>query len=59
MDPKETRRLLSDFSRYPIFVLYREDQVAAALPLGTAATIDKLRECATALPQSAISARTE
>ena len=58
-DPKETRSLLSDLSRYPVFVLYREEQVVAALPLGTVATIDKLRECASALPQSATSAQAE
>lgn len=58
-DPKETQRLLSDFSRFANFVLYREDQVVAALPLGTAATIEKLRECTMGLPQSANSAFTE
>jgi hypothetical protein len=42
-----------------VFVLYREEHVLAALPLGTAATIDKLRECTMALPQSATSAPTE
>jgi hypothetical protein len=58
-DPKETRRLLSDLSRYPTFVLYREGQVVAALPLGTVSTIDKLRDCTRGLPQSAIPAITE
>ena len=58
-DPKETRRLLSDLSRYPVFVLYRENQVVAALPLGNAATIDKLRECTMTLRQNATSAPAE
>jgi hypothetical protein len=53
-DPKETRTLLGDFSKYPVFVLYREDQVATAIPLGSSATIAKLRDYTTMLTQNAL-----
>lgn len=52
-DPKDTRTMLRDFGKYPIFVLYQEGQPVTAIPLGSLDVVDKLEECSTKMAQSA------